>query len=161
MKNAALFQGEIIMKQRKYIDKIKKIFFSRTTEPISTKRCTKHPWVQGNQVCSNEGPHPFQRGDNYEIVKNTLTKLKNLLLQNHWANFNQTWHKASLCEWDLICSKKKHLIFIKIIMGFFLLLINVMILSYVFIDLNCFSQVSDVAHGPLVSNGDNNEIESI
>ena len=30
-------------------------------------------------------------------------------------------------------------------MLFFLLLINVM-----FIDLNCFSQVSDVAHGPLV-----------
>ena len=24
-----------------------------------------------------------------------------LLLQNHWASFNQTWHKASLCEGDL------------------------------------------------------------
>ena len=23
-----------------------------------------------------------------------------LLLQNHWANFNQTWHKASLSEGD-------------------------------------------------------------
>jgi hypothetical protein len=23
---------------------------------------------------------------------------KNLLLQNHWANFNQTWHKSSLGE---------------------------------------------------------------
>ena len=23
-----------------------------------------------------------------------------LLLQNHWANFNQTWHKASLGEGD-------------------------------------------------------------
>jgi alpha-ketoglutarate-dependent taurine dioxygenase len=22
--------------------------------------------------------------------------LKNLLLQNHWVNFNQTWHKSSL-----------------------------------------------------------------
>ena len=63
--------------------------------------------MQGNQVCSNEGPHPFQRGDNYEIVKNTLTKLKNLLLQNHWANFNQTWHKASLFEWDLILFKEE------------------------------------------------------
>ena len=31
--------------------------------------------------------------------KNTLTKLKNLL-QNHCANFNQTWHKASLGEGD-------------------------------------------------------------
>ena len=26
--------------------------------------------------------------------------LENLLLQNHWANFNQTWHKASLGEGD-------------------------------------------------------------
>ena len=45
-----------------------KIFFSRTTEPISTKLGTKHPWVKGIQVCSNEGPRPFTRGDNYEIV---------------------------------------------------------------------------------------------
>ena len=67
-----------------------KVFFSRTTGPISTKLCTKHPWVKGIQVCSNEGPRPFPRGDNYEIAKNKLTKFKkNLLLQNHWANFNQ------------------------------------------------------------------------
>ena len=35
-------------------DKILKIFFSRTTEPISIKFVTKHPWVKGIQVCSNE-----------------------------------------------------------------------------------------------------------
>ena len=68
---------------------------SRTTWPISTKLGTKHPWVKGTQVCSNEGPRAFPRGNNFGIAKNTLTKLKNLLLQNHWANFNQTWHKAS------------------------------------------------------------------
>ena len=45
------------------------IFFSRTTGPISTKLGTKHPWVKGIQVCSNEGPRPFPRGDDYEIVK--------------------------------------------------------------------------------------------
>ena len=45
------------------------IIFSRTTGPISTKLGTKHPWVKGIQVCSNEGPHPFPRGDNYEIAK--------------------------------------------------------------------------------------------
>ena len=50
---------------------------------------------KGSQVCSNEGPRHFPRGDNYEIAKNILIKLKNLLLQNHCANFNQTWHKAS------------------------------------------------------------------
>ena len=71
------------------------MFFSRTTEPISTKLGTKHPWVKGIQVCSNEGPYPFPRGDNYKIAK-----IKNLLLQNHWANFNQTWHKAYLGEGD-------------------------------------------------------------
>ena len=32
------------------------IFVSRTTGPISTKLGTKHPWVEGMQVCSNEGP---------------------------------------------------------------------------------------------------------
>ena len=71
------------------------IFFSRTTGPNSTKHCTKHPWVERIHVCSNKGPHPFQRVDNYEIA-NTLTDFENLLLQNHWTNFNQTWHKASL-----------------------------------------------------------------
>ena len=62
------------------------IFFSRTTGPISTKLGTKHPRVKGIQVCSNEGPHPFPRGDNYTNSENTLKKFKNLLLQNYWAN---------------------------------------------------------------------------
>ena len=37
-----------------------KIFFSRTTEPISTKVGIKHSWVKGIQVCSNEGQALFQ-----------------------------------------------------------------------------------------------------
>ena len=41
---------------------------------VSTKLCTKHPWVMGIQFCSNEGSCPFPRGDNYEKVKNTLMK---------------------------------------------------------------------------------------
>ena len=45
------------------------IFFSKTAGPISTKLGTKHPWVKGIQVCANEGPRPFPRGDNYKIVK--------------------------------------------------------------------------------------------
>ena len=78
-------------------------FSSSSPEPLGQFQpnlATKHSWVKGIQVCSNEGPRPFPRGDNYEIAKNTLTKLKNLLLQNHWANFIQTWHKASLGEGD-------------------------------------------------------------
>ena len=46
-----------------------KIVFSRTTRPISTKLGTKHPWVKGIQVYSNEGAHTFPRGNNYEIEK--------------------------------------------------------------------------------------------
>ena len=30
----------------------------------------------GIQVCSNEGPHLFPRGDDFEIAKNTVTKFK-------------------------------------------------------------------------------------
>ena len=51
------------------------IIFSRTTGPISSKHSTKHSWVMGIQVCSNEGPRPFPRGDNYELAK------------IHWRNF--------------------------------------------------------------------------
>ena len=45
------------------------IFFSRTTRPISIKLGTKYPWVKEIQVSSNEGPQPFQRGDNNETAK--------------------------------------------------------------------------------------------
>ena len=34
-----------------------------------------HPWMKGFQVYSKKGPHPFPKEDNYEIAKNTLTKL--------------------------------------------------------------------------------------
>ena len=37
-------------------------FFSRTIWPISTKPGTKYPWAKGINVCSNEVPSPFPRG---------------------------------------------------------------------------------------------------
>ena len=63
------------------------IFFkiSRTNWLISTKLGTKHSWVNGIQVCSNEGRQLFPRGDN-----NALMKIKNLLDLKPRANFNQT-----------------------------------------------------------------------
>ena len=73
-----------------------KIFLPTIAGPISSKLGTNHLWVMGILVYSNEVPCPFSRGDNDEIAKNTLMKFKKNLLQNHWANFNQTWHKASL-----------------------------------------------------------------
>ena len=63
MKGPDLFQGEIIMKYQKYIEKIK-IFFSLTTGPISTQPATVHPWVKGIQVCSNEDPLSSHKVDN-------------------------------------------------------------------------------------------------
>ena len=36
---------------------------------ISTKLGTKHPWLNGFQVCSNERPRPFPRRDKYGIAK--------------------------------------------------------------------------------------------
>ena len=53
-----------------------KMFFSRTTKPISTKLCTKHSWVMGIQVCSNEGSRPFPRGGNYKKAKIHWRNLK-------------------------------------------------------------------------------------
>ena len=36
----------------------------------------------------------------YLPLKNTWTTFKNLLLKNHLANFNQTWHRVSLYKRD-------------------------------------------------------------
>jgi hypothetical protein len=44
-------------------------FYSRTTGPILTRLCTNQPWVEGIQVCSNEGNIPPPRGDNSKRVK--------------------------------------------------------------------------------------------
>ena len=38
----------------------------------------------------------FSKGRLLRNSENTLTKFKTLLLQNQWANFNHTWHNASL-----------------------------------------------------------------
>ena len=51
-----------------------------------------YSWVKGIQVCLNEGHCPFPRGDHGEI--GTFINL------NHWPNFNQTYHKASMGEWN-------------------------------------------------------------
>jgi hypothetical protein len=46
-----------------------KIFFSRTSRPNSIKLGSNYPWIKGIQVCTNKGPSPLQRGDNYKNVK--------------------------------------------------------------------------------------------
>ena len=45
-------------------------FSSSSPEPLDQFQLgTKHPFVKGIQVCSNEGPRPFARGNNKEIAK--------------------------------------------------------------------------------------------
>jgi hypothetical protein len=56
--------------------------------------------MKGIQVCSNKGPGPLERGDNHKKCQNGVESFKNLLLQNHRANFNQTWYKSSLGKGD-------------------------------------------------------------
>ena len=65
----SLFPREDNYKIAKKHWQILKIFFSKTTGLISTKLGTKHLWVKGIQVCSNEVPRPFPWGDNYEFAK--------------------------------------------------------------------------------------------
>jgi hypothetical protein len=96
-----------------------KNLLSRTSRPNSIKLgtiypwvkgiqvCTIYPWVKGIQVCSNKGSGPLQRGDKSQKCKKGVRSFKNLFLQNHLANFNQTSHKSSLGEGDLILLKER------------------------------------------------------
>jgi hypothetical protein len=45
---------------------LKKIFFSRTSRPITIKLGINDPWVKETQNCSNKGPGPLQRGYNHK-----------------------------------------------------------------------------------------------
>jgi hypothetical protein len=56
--------------------------------------------MKGIQDFSNKGSGLLQRGDNHKNVKMGMGSFKNLLLQNHWANFNQTWNRSSLGKRD-------------------------------------------------------------
>ena len=60
------------------------IFISRTTGSISMKLGTKHPLMKGIQVCSNEGPRPSPRWDNYEIAKIHFQNLKIFFSRTIW-----------------------------------------------------------------------------
>jgi hypothetical protein len=55
---------------------LKKIFFSRTSRPISIKLGTNHPWVKGIVNYSNKGPGPLQRRDNHKNAKMGWVHLK-------------------------------------------------------------------------------------
>jgi hypothetical protein len=60
-------------------------FFSRNVGPVSTKAGRNHPQVKGIKYCSNVGPPPSARGDNY-----TKNFVRNPVL-NHWAREAQIY----------------------------------------------------------------------
>ena len=74
------------------------IFFSRFTGQISTKLGTKHTCREGDLDLFKWRNSPFYNGRELRCSENTLTKFKNLLLKNHWPNFNKIWRKAYLGE---------------------------------------------------------------
>ena len=77
-----LFQGEIIMKQRKCNNEILKSFI------------LQNHWANSNPTWHKAFLPFLPRGDNGEIAKIQWQSFKNLH-QNHWANFSQTWNKHS------------------------------------------------------------------
>jgi hypothetical protein len=76
---------------------ILKIFFSRTTGPISTKLGPNHPRGKGIQLFPYHDHWSFPRGDTSKNVKITLKNTKKIFFFRtmHWVNFNQTWPKSS------------------------------------------------------------------
>ena len=64
-----------------------KIFFSRTTGPVSTKLVKKNSWVKSIYVCSNWRATPFTKGREEQNCKKTFSKFKkNLLFQKYCSN---------------------------------------------------------------------------
>ena len=61
---------------------------------------TKHPWINGIQVYSNERPRRSTKGDNYEIVEIHWRNFVSSPPDSQGVNFNQTWHKVSSGEGD-------------------------------------------------------------
>ena len=70
----------------------------------STKLGTKHPWVEGIQVCSNEGPCPSPRGDNSEIVNLYSKYLKILFSRTTGPITTKLNTKHPWVGWIQVCS---------------------------------------------------------
>ena len=108
MKGSALFQGEIITKKCKYIDEIKK---SSSPEPLgqfqpNLAQCILRWW--GLKLFKWKAP-PFSRGD-----WKYIDKLKNIILQNRWANFNQLGTMHPWLKGIQVCSNEELLNFHKV-----------------------------------------------
>ena len=104
MKDHALFQGEMITNELKYIDEIYKSS-SRIIGPISTKLGTNYPLVKRIPVCSNVGTHPFPRADNYEKAKKIDGIFKKFSSLVPWSQFQTNLEQSILGKGDSILFK--------------------------------------------------------
>ena len=88
----------------------------------------KHPWVKGIQVSTNDGPHPFRRGVNYER-KIHKRKIKMFFSRTTLPISTKLGTKCPLVKRAQEFTNIEHSILEKEIMEvwFFLLLIKVMI----------------------------------
>ena len=69
--------------------------FSRTSCPNSIKLDTHYPWMKEIQVCSNKGPVPLLRRDNYKNVKLGWGHFKIFFLKNYWPRRAEIYMKTS------------------------------------------------------------------
>ena len=70
---------------------------TRFTAKIVSMRCK----TLFNQQSINQFINPIHNNnDNNEIANIDEIFKKSFSLQNHWANFNESWHKAFLCNRD-------------------------------------------------------------
>jgi hypothetical protein len=106
-RSSELFWSPIVRRQSVCLSVNFYIFdFSRTTWPISTRLGTNHPWVEGTQVCSNEGDIPSSRGDNSKRVK-IIWKILEIFFsrtrKTNWIRLgtNYPWMKG-----NQVCSNK-------------------------------------------------------
>ena len=63
------------MKLRKCIEEILKIFFSKTTEPVSTKLLHKASLDETNSSLHKYGPFSSQNGDFFSLLINVVIYL--------------------------------------------------------------------------------------
>ena len=122
----------------------------RTTEPISTKLGTKHPWMNGFQICSNEGPSSFSRGDSYKMVKIHWRNLEIFVSRTTEPISTKLGTKHPWVKGIQVSSNEEKLNSHKVNNVFFSSLNQwyyIIICVYWF---ELFSQVRDVTHGPLV-----------
>ena len=76
----------------------KKIFLSETTGPISIKFCRNVPLVILYQDCSSHldsSKNMAARGHGLFSLYIYIENFKNLLVRNHWTNFNIILQKCS------------------------------------------------------------------